>query len=200
MKDNTIIRIKVPKALYESVSKQLIKEEQEQSQDTVTISLDEYTGSNWEYELGKWAADNWPAIASALKSGAEDPGQQLADLGGQILTLATAGTVAIGVSLAVAKDSIVDAAKKVKEKLSGKKPAEQSVAVAEGMGEVDDLDTIISKIPQDKLGEVKAAKPQEDKKKEKIKEYESSYKMIDGQCYRVDDEGNRTKVNHKYCQ
>lgn len=162
MKDNTIIRIKVPKALYESVSKQLIKESDEHSEDKVTISLDEYTGSSWEYDLGKWAADNWPAIADALRSSAEDPGQQMADLGGQIVILATAGTVAISAGLAVAKDSIVAAAKKLKQKLAGKGESniKQMPAMAEGeqVKEADELDSIIAKIPKDKLGEVKKHK------------------------------------------
>jgi hypothetical protein len=196
MKDTTILRIKVPKKLYESVSKQLIRESEDEQM--VKVTLDEYTGSSWEYDLGKWTADNWPAIADALKSTSTDPGQAMADLGGQVMTLATAGTVMLSAGLAVAKDSIVAAAKKVKEKLANKEGAAVP-AISEGLEEGDDLSQILAKVPEDIKSKVQEAKPKPEDKKELVKEYERIYKMIDGQCYRVDDEGNKVKVNSKYC-
>jgi hypothetical protein len=189
MKDTTILRIKVPKKLYESVSKKLIKESEHQKE-TVQVSLDEYTGSGWEYEVGKWVADNWPAVADALKSASEDPGQAMVDLGGQVMTLATAGTVALTVGLAVAKDSIVAAAKQIKSKLSNKTSETPQSALSEGKD--DQLDQILAKVPEEIKGKVS-------EKKEEIKEYQSDYKMISGKCYRVDDEGNKKEVSIKYC-
>lgn len=127
---------------HKPVKKEAVHGEKE---GTVTVTLDEVTiDDTATYELGKWVADNWPAIADALESTAKDPQQQLVDLGGQVLSLATIGTVALSAGLAVAKDSIVAAAKKVKEKLTGKKGA---VAEGEDDGE---LDQILAKIPADK--------------------------------------------------
>lgn len=35
---------------------------------------------------------------------------------------------------------------------------------------------------------------------EEINEYEHTYRKIDGVCYKIDDEGNRTRVNDSYCR
>ena len=51
---------------------------------------------------------------------------------------------------------------------------------------------------EDKKEEPKA----DDKKKSKenLKEYEHTYRKIDGVCYKIDDEGNRTRVSDGYCR
>jgi len=33
-----------------------------------------------------------------------------------------------------------------------------------------------------------------------MKESEFTYRKIDGKCYKIDDEGNRTKVADHYCR
>lgn len=110
----------------------------------VKITLDEYTGSGWEYELGKWVADNWPSVAKALESESGDAGQKLVDLGGQIVVLATTGSAMLGAGLAIAIDDIKAAAKKIKARLTGGK-----VAVAEGSAD-SELDAILAKVPEEK--------------------------------------------------
>ena len=40
----------------------------------------------------------------------------------------------------------------------------------------------------------------EDAAKDKLDEYEHTYRKIDGVCYKIDDEGNRTKVADHYCR
>ena len=40
----------------------------------------------------------------------------------------------------------------------------------------------------------------DDKKKAKLDEYEHTYRKIDGVCYKIDDEGNRTRVADGYCR
>ena len=37
-------------------------------------------------------------------------------------------------------------------------------------------------------------------REEEINEYEHTYRKIDGVCYKIDDEGNRTRVNDRYCR
>ena len=125
--------------------KKAVPMKEEGGEDMVTITLDEIMqAGSAEYEVGKWVADNWPAVADALKSASQDPQQAIADLGGQVISLATVGTVAISAGLAVAKDSIVAAAKKLKSKLAGSKSA-----VAEGEDD-SKLDQIVAMISADK--------------------------------------------------
>jgi hypothetical protein len=117
-------------------------------EEKVTITLNEFTGDPSMLELGQWVVDNYPAIAKAISSSAaEDPDQRLVDLGMQVLQLATAGSVGIAAGLAVAKDHIVNAAKKVKSMLGGKKGA---------VAEADDaeLAQILAKLPDDMKGKV----------------------------------------------
>lgn len=123
-------------------------EEAHDSEEKVTITLNEFTGSPEMLELGQWIADNYPTIAKAISSSAaEDPDQRLVDLGMQVLQLATVGTVGIAAGLAVAKDDIIKAAKKVKSLLGGKKAA---------MSEADDTELahILAKVPDDLKGKV----------------------------------------------
>jgi hypothetical protein len=99
-------------------------------------------------ELGQWVVDTFPTIAKAISSSAaEDPDQRLVDLGMQVLQLATVGTIGIATGLAVAKDDIKKAAKKVKSLLGGKKAA---------VSEADDaeLAQILAKIPDEDKGKV----------------------------------------------
>ena len=114
----------------------------------VTITLDEIMqAGSAEYEVGKWVMNNYPAIADLLKGASEDPAQQIADLGGQVITLATVGTVAISAGLAVAKDKLVDAAKKLKN-------AARSL-VGGGMKEGDDeLQNVVNSLPKDVLAKL----------------------------------------------
>ena len=51
---------------------------------------------------------------------------------------------------------------------------------------------------EDKKEEPKAKA--DDKKKAKLDEYEHTYRKIDGVCYKIDDEGNRTRVADGYCR
>ena len=114
----------------------------------VTITLDEIMqAGSAEYEVGQWVMNNYPTIADLLKSTSVDPDQQIADLGGQVITLATVGTVAISAGLVVAKDKLVDAAKKLKN-------AARSL-MGGGMKEGDDgLQNIVRKIPKDVLAKL----------------------------------------------
>lgn len=114
----------------------------------VTITLDEIMqAGSAEYEVGKWVIDNYPTIANLLKSTSADQGQQIADLGGQVITLATVGTVAISAGLAVAKDKLVDAAKKLKN-------AARSLTGG-GMKEGDDeLQNVVNSLPKDVLAKL----------------------------------------------
>ena len=128
--------------------KKKTEEAHDSKEEKVTITLNEFTGSPEMLELGQWIADNYPTIAKAISSSAaEDPDQRLVDLGMQVLQLATVGTVGIAAGLAVAKDDIVKAAKKVKSLLGGKKAA---------MSEADDteLAQILAKVPDDMKGKV----------------------------------------------
>jgi len=113
----------------------------------VKITLDEYTGSPIEYEIGQWAMKAYPAIAKALTSGntSGDAGQAIADLGGTIVTLATVGTVMTGIGLGIAKDSIKAAAKKLVSAVKGKGGIKED----EAMGVDPELQKIVGELPQD---------------------------------------------------
>jgi hypothetical protein len=70
--------------------------------------------------------------------------------------------------------------------------------------EEDEMDDLIKKIGQEEEEE-KAIKggfgiydPMEED--QELNEYEQTYRKIDGVCYRIDDEGNRTKVADHYCR
>jgi len=73
-----------------------------------------------------------------------------------------------------------------------------------GDGEEDEMSDLINKIGQEEEEE-KAIKggfgiydPMEED--QELNEYEQIYRKIDGVCYRIDDEGNRTKVADHYCR
>jgi hypothetical protein len=83
-------------------------------------------------------------IADALKSASTDPQQAIADLGGQVISLATVGTAAVGIGLVVAKDQIVSAAKKLK--LAVKSLGSGGVKEGE-----DSLNQLLNNLPQDVL-------------------------------------------------
>jgi len=128
--------------------KKKTEEAHDGKEEKVTITLNEFTGSPAMLELGQWVVDTFPTIAKAISSSAaEDPDQRLVDLGMQVLQLATVGTISIATGLAVAKDDIKKAAKKVKSLLGGKKAA---------VSEADDaeLAQILAKIPDEDKGKV----------------------------------------------
>jgi hypothetical protein len=73
-----------------------------------------------------------------------------------------------------------------------------------GDGEEDEMSDLINKIGQEEEEE-KAIKggfgiydPMEED--QELNEYEQTYRKIDGVCYRIDDEGNRTRVADHYCR
>ena len=119
----------------------------------ITISLNEYVGDPSSYDLGVWAAENFPAIWQQFKamSTTSDAGQQYVDFGGMFVMLATAGTITVSVGLAVVKDQIVAAAKKIKNAakslFSGK--------VAEGEEGADaELEAALNGLSQDVLAKL----------------------------------------------
>ena len=71
-----------------------------------------------------------------------DPGQALADLGSTVVALATVGTFAVSVSLAVFKDQIADAAKKLIGAVKGNPSATAEAADVT-------LDQIVADMPED---------------------------------------------------
>lgn len=123
--------------------------EDDAMQDKVQITLDEYIGAEpWEYTLGKWAFENYPTIANALSSAAPgvDKGQIIADLGGTIVALAATGSIFASAYLAVAKDDIKAAAKKLVAKIKGKMNEMDGE-----MGSESDpaLDKVVAQLPAD---------------------------------------------------
>jgi hypothetical protein len=71
-------------------------------------------------------------------------------------------------------------------------------------GEEDEMSDLINKIGQEEEEE-KAIKggfgiydPMEED--QELNEYEHTYRKIDGVCYKIDDEGNRTRVADHYCR
>jgi len=133
--------------------KAIAENEEMKDEKKVTISLNEYTGDQSAYDLGKWAAENFPAIWDAFKSMStvtNAEGQQYVDFGNMFVILATAGTITVSVGLAVVKDQIVDAAKKIKNAakslFSGK--------VAEGESVDPELEQALNDLPQDVLAKL----------------------------------------------
>lgn len=197
MNDNTIIRIKVPAHLYESVkAKLMIKEDEytagsffgkkeepkeenpnatgvakpakdqrfeEEEEKTVTVTLNEYVGDPGMYDLGTWVADSFPAVAKWFgeMSTTEDPGQKLVDLGTAVFSLATVGTIALSVTLAVVKDDIKAAAKKLISAVKG--------GVKEG-DENAELADVISKLPKDGLAKIAKQNVKETEANENLNE------------------------------
>lgn len=147
---------KAPKT-HEKVEEMETKVAEDQKEKTIQISLNEYTGSPAMLELGQWVVDNYPKIADAINaSTAADPGQRLVDLGNQVLGLATVGTAAIGISLAIVKDDIKKAALKVKSLLTGKKGE-----MKEGDNDAE-LAQILTKIPDEQKQVKEAVKKEEE--------------------------------------
>ena len=79
-----------------------------------------------------------------------DAGQQYVDFGSMFVMLATAGTITVSIGLAVVKDQIVAAAKKIKNAakslFSGK--------VAEGEGADSELEAALNGLSQDVLAKL----------------------------------------------
>jgi hypothetical protein len=133
--------------------KKAIDENEEMKDDEkVTISLNEYVGDPSAYDLGLWAAENFPAIWQQFKamSTTGEVGQQYVDFGNMFVLLCTAGTITVSIGLAVVKDQIVNAAKKIKNAakslFSGK--------VAEGEGVDPELEQALNDLPQDVLAKL----------------------------------------------
>ena len=133
--------------------KKVDENEENNSDEKVTISLNEYVGDSGSYDLGVWAAENFPAIWNAFKGMStvtNDAGQQYVDFGQMFVALATVGTVTVSVGLAVVKDQIVDAAKKIKNAakslFNGK--------VAEGEGADSELEAALNSLSQDVLAKL----------------------------------------------
>jgi hypothetical protein len=132
--------------------KAIDENEEMKDEKKVTISLNEYIGDSSSYDLGVWAAENFPAIWQQFKamSTTGDLGQQYVDFGTMFVVLCTTGTIAVSVGLAVVKDQIVDAAKKIKnaaKSLFGGKMAE-----AEGVD--PELEQALNDLPQDVLAKL----------------------------------------------
>jgi hypothetical protein len=181
MNDNTIIRIKVPAHLYESVKAKLmikenfeapVKEEEEMENEaeageekTVTVTLNEYTGDPGMYDVGEWMVKSFPHVAEWFKgiSTSTDPGQQLVDLGTAAVSLATVGTIALSVTMAVVKDDIKAAAKKLIGAIKG--------GVKEGMEGADpNLAKVIAKLPQDVTAKIAKQEVKETEANENLNE------------------------------
>jgi hypothetical protein len=133
--------------------KAIDENEETKGEEKLTISLNEYVGDSSSYDLGVWAAENFPAIWDAFKSMStttNDAGQQYVDFGSMFVMLATAGTITVSVGLAVVKDQIVAAAKKIKNAakslFSGK--------VAEGEGADSELEAALNGLSQDVLAKL----------------------------------------------
>ena len=134
--------------------KAIDENEETKGEEKLTISLNEYVGDSSSYDLGVWAAENFPAIWDAFKSMStttNDAGQQYVDFGSMFVMLATAGTITVSVGLAVVKDQIVAAAKKIKNAakslFSGK--------VAEGEEGADaELEAALNGLSQDVLAKL----------------------------------------------
>ena len=132
--------------------KAIAENEEMKDEKKVTISLNEYVGDSSSYDLGVWAAENFPAIWQQFKamSTTNDVGQQYVDFGGMFVMLATAGTITVSVGLAVVKDQIVDAAKKIKN--AAKAIFSGKMAEAEGVD--PELEQALNDLPQDVLAKL----------------------------------------------
>jgi hypothetical protein len=120
----------------------------------ITISLNEYIGDSSSYDLGRWAAEHFPAIwkqFQAISTVTNADGQQYVDFGNMFVMLCTVGTITVSVGLAVVKDQVVAAAKKIKnaaKSLFGGK-------VAEGEEGADpELEKALGELPKDTLAKI----------------------------------------------
>ena len=114
-------------------------------EEKVTISLNEYVGADsFSIEVGEWVVKQAPKLAKWVMDSntSGDPGQALADLGSTVVALATVGTFAVSVSLAVFKDQIADAAKKLIGAVKGNPSATAEAADVT-------LDQIVADMPED---------------------------------------------------
>jgi len=211
MKNNTKVRLHLSKQLFESLTREIIKEskandgysvavkqpkEPKQSKDqakspevqktdkevtmgedmhtpeqgkTVTLTLNEYSGVEPEiYEIGKWAVHAFPALLKLSTAGNAD-GQATADIGQAVVALAGFGTIAIPIALAVGKDSIIAAAKKLRAFVGGKKD------VKEGEGGDQELAAAVAHLPKDTVAKIaqKAEKSAPVAEAEKLNEISS---------------------------
>jgi hypothetical protein len=174
--ENTKLEIRIPKVLAESIKKKMAKMPKEEAKkkveelkkavdkkkveevkdEKITISLNEYVGgSDFEYQVGKWAVETFPKLAKAAAelSSSDDKNQQLVDLGSQIIVLATVGSVTVGIALGIFKDNLIKAAKSLKAKakalVSGKK---EEIKETEENIEEGELD--LSKAPKSVLAKL----------------------------------------------
>jgi hypothetical protein len=134
--------------------KKVDENEENNSDEKVTISLNEYVGDSGSYDLGVWAAENFPAIWNAFKGMStvtNDAGQQYVDFGQMFVALATVGTVTVSVGLAVVKDQIVAAAKKIKN--AAKSLFSGNVAEGEE-GADSELEAALNSLSQDVLAKL----------------------------------------------
>ena len=223
MNDNTIIRIKVPTHLYESVkAKLMIKEDEytagsffgkkeepkeenpnatgvakpakdqrfEEEEKTVTVSLNEYTGDPAMYDLGSWVADSFPSVAKWFGdlSTTDDPGQKLVDLGTAVFSLATVGTIALSVTLAVVKDDIKAAAKKLISAVKG--------GVKEGDADAE-LADVISKLPKDGLAKIAKQNVKETEANENLNEAKKVDPKKAAEAKKKEDEKKKKEADAK---
>jgi len=66
--------------------------------------------------------------------------------------------------------------------------------------EDDELEAMIKKMEQEKEGEEAIMSQYDPMEEEQLNEYEHTYRKIGGVCYKIDDEGNRTRVADHYCR
>jgi len=145
----------VRQELQGAMSKKKKVDENEEMKDEkkITISLNEYVGDSGAYDLGVWAAENFPAIWDAFKGMStvtNDAGQQYVDFGNMFTVLATAGTITVSIGLAVVKDQIVAAAKKIKNAAK----AMFGGKMAEGESVDPELEKALGELPQDILAKL----------------------------------------------
>ena len=133
----------------EKMAKGMYKEDMQQApgeEKKVKITLDEWTGGDpGMYEIGKWACDMIPALKGLGTQGLD---QTYVDLGSAIVSLATIGTAVLGVTLAVQKDNIKAAAKKLISFVGGKK------GVKEGANTDQELAQAVAKLPKDTVAKI----------------------------------------------
>jgi len=133
--------------------KAIDENEETKGEEKLTISLNEYVGDSGAYDLGVWAAENFPAIWDAFKGMStvtNDAGQQYVDFGNMFTVLATAGTITVSIGLAVVKDQIVAAAKKIKNAAK----AMFGGKMAEGESVDPELEKALNGLSQDVLAKL----------------------------------------------
>jgi hypothetical protein len=153
MNDKTILRIKVPAHLYESVKAQLTLDEAKQNFGTKDMKAVKAKESSSGDKPKKTAAPK--AKAPKVKK-AEAP--EMKD------------------------DAPHDGMNKIKKKA---RSLDELKAAYEAIGKM------ISEMEGDKEGKAPV-----EEAKENIKEYETAYRMIDGECYRVNDENEIVSGPH----